>query len=279
MKLIYQIILLSRPLNIFISICSVFIMSTLLIDINWINAGLASLVLFCYMSGANILNDYIDIEADRVNKPHRVLVRNTINSHIIVLIIIFMFSLGSFIASYLPLFAMKIAWFFALPCILLYEFIFKRIPLIGNIVVSLLVGVVFVFASYSLESHGHDAYKIMILAFFLNLIREIIKDIQDMDGDRKSQLLTLPIYVGLQKTIIIVRSIYLVFFIISLLPMYTQSYGWQYIPLLVFLIHVPLLYITARLNDGITQNECEKFSKILKTTIINGIIIILISAN
>ena len=279
MKLIYQIILLSRPLNIFISICSVFIMSSLLSDINWINAGLASLVLFCYMSGANILNDYIDIEADRINKPHRVLVRNAINSHIIVLIIIFMFSLGSFIASYLPLFAMKIAYFFALPCIFLYEFIFKRIPLIGNIVISLLVGVVFVFASHSLEANGHDAYKIMVLAFFLNLIREIIKDIQDIDGDRKSQLLTLPIYVGLQKTIIIVRSIYLVFFIISLLPMYTQAYGWQYIPLLVFLIHVPLLYITARLNDGITQNECENFSKILKITIINGIIIILISAN
>ena len=279
MKLIYQIILLSRPLNIFIAISSVFIMSNLLSDINWINAGLASLVLFFYMSAANILNDYIDIEADRMNKPHRVLVRNTINPHVIVSIIIFMFLMGSIIANYLPQTAMKIAWFFALPCILLYEFILKRIPLIGNIVVSLLVGVVFVFASTSLEAKGYDAYKIMVLAFFLNLIREIIKDIQDMDGDRKSQLLTLPIYVGLQKTIIIVRSIYLVFFIISLLPMYTQSYGWQYIPLLVFLIHVPLLYITARLNDGITQNECEKFSKILKTTIINGIIIILISAN
>ena len=119
----------------------------------------------------------------------------------------------------------------------------------------------------------------MVLAFFLNLIREIIKDIQDMDGDRKSQLLTLPLYIGLPNTIIIIRSIYLIFFIISLLPMYTQVYGWQYIPLLFFLIHVPLLYITARLNDGITQNECANFSKFLKIIIINGIIIILVSAN
>ena len=83
-------------------------------------------------------------------------------------LIIFMFLMGSIIANYLPQTAMKIAWFFALPCILLYEFILKRIPLIGNIVVSLLVGVVFVFASTSLEAKGYDAYKIMVLAFFLN---------------------------------------------------------------------------------------------------------------
>jgi 4-hydroxybenzoate polyprenyltransferase len=119
----------------------------------------------------------------------------------------------------------------------------------------------------------------MLLAFFLNLVREIIKDIQDIEGDSKSYLITLPIYIGLKKTIIIIRSIYLVFFIVSFMPMYTQVYAWQYIPLLVFLIHVPLLYISVRLNDDITKEECDNFSKILKIIIINGIIIILISAN
>jgi len=278
-KLIYHIIQLSRPLNILIATFSVLIMSILSSEINWINAGLASIVLSLYMSGANILNDYIDVEADRVNKPHRLLVSHPMKSRTILLIIIFMFSMGSFIASYLPLPAMQIALFFALPSILLYEFILKRIPLIGNIVVSLLVGVVFVFASSSLGVQGYDAYKIMLLAFFLNLVREIIKDMQDIEGDSKSHLMTLPIYIGLKKTIMIVRSIYLAFFIVSFMPMYTQVYAWQYIPLLVFLIHVPLLYISVRLNDDITKEECEKFSKILKIIIINGIIIILISAN
>ena len=279
MKIIYHTILLSRPLNIFIAVSCVFIMSRLSDDINWLNAGLASFVLFCFMSGANILNDYIDIDADRINKPDRVLARGLVNSNVIVSIIIFIFSIGSYAATYLPELAKNIALFMALPSILLYEIIFKRIPLVGNIVISLLVGVVFVFSSYSLGIEGNESYKIMILAFFLNVMREIIKDIQDIEGDRRSGLRTLPIYFGVKKTIIVIRFIYLVFFIISLTPMYTQAYEWQYIPLLVFLIHVPLLYIIARLNDGITQNEYAKFSKILKIIIINGIIILLISAN
>ena len=278
MKLISLIFLLSRPLNILIAIASILIMSIILNDMNWINLTLTSLVLLFYMSGANILNDYIDIGADCINKPHRILVSNTIHPHIIIIVIIFMFSMGSIFASYLPLSAMRIALFFALPSILLYEFFLKRIPLIGNIIISLLVGIVFVFVAYSLNAQTYDAYKLMILAFFLNLIREIIKDIQDMPGDHKSGLLTLPLYIGIRKTVITIRLIYLLFFIVSLLPMYTQVYNWQYIPLLVFLIHTPLLYITARLNDDITQDECSKFSKFLKIIIINGIIIILISA-
>ena len=49
-------------------------------------------------------------------------------------------------------------------------------------------------------------------------------------------------------------------------------------PLLVFLIHIPLLYIMKRLNSDISSKECAKLSQYLKITIINGILIILISA-
>ena len=95
MKLLNQIILLSRPFNIFIAIASAIIMSLIIPNADYSNLYLICLILICYMSAANILNDIIDIESDRINKPHRILVNNDINPRVLIVIIIIMFSLGS----------------------------------------------------------------------------------------------------------------------------------------------------------------------------------------
>ena len=274
----FHIILLSRPLNILIALVSVFIMASIVDEINWVSTILSCCVLLCYMSAANILNDLIDIKADQINKPNRILAKHPVNGHIVVSIIVFLFIAGSVCAACLPEKAMQIALFFALPGIVLYELIAKRIPLVGNIVISLLVGMVFVFVAHSLNSHVYDAFKIMFLAFFINLIREIVKDIQDMRGDQASGLNTLPIAAGITRTVFLVRSLACLFILISFLPIYTHVYSWKYIPLMVFLIHVPLLYIIIGLKDDIAPKECAKFSKLLKLMIINGIVIILISS-
>ena len=275
---IFNFILLARPINLFIAMVSVFIMTFIIDNINWVLLSLACSVLLCYMSAANILNDLIDIKADRINKPSRILVQHHINRQAIITLIIILFIIGTVCAFYLPIKAMQIALFLALPGILLYELILKRIPLLGNIVISLLVGIVFVFVAYSLDSHIYDAFKIMLLAFSLNLIREIIKDIQDIEGDQASGLNTLPIAIGVSRTTTLIKCFACLFIIMSFLPMYTHMYSWQYIPLMVFLIHLPLLYIIIGLRDDITPKECAKFSKLLKLMIINGIVVILISA-
>ena len=127
-----------------------------------------------------------------------------------------MFLLGSILTFNLPILAQQIALFFALPGILLYEFLLKRIPFIGNIVISIMVGLVFVFTSSGLDTNISHALRIMCLAFFLNLIREIIKDIQDFEGDTFINYKTLPIYFGKYPTIILVRFIFIIFFIISI---------------------------------------------------------------
>ena len=278
MRIFLTIISLSRPLNLLISMASVLIMAFIIGNLNWVTLIYPCIVLVCYMSAANILNDLVDIKSDSINKPTRALVKHPVNAYLIILVIGLLFLTGSLVSMYLPQQAVKIAIFFALPGILLYELILKRIPLLGNILISVLVGSVFLFIASSLESHTEDALKIMLLAFSLNLLREIVKDIQDIAGDRASGLRTLPIFIGVSKTILVIRCLASVFIFISFLPMYTQVYAWHYIPLMVFLIHVPLLYIIIGLGDDITPKECTAFSNILKLMIINGIVIILLSA-
>ena len=88
MKDLNHIILLARPLNIFIAISSAIIMSLIIPNADYSNLYLICLILTCYMSAANILNDIIDIESDRINKPHRILVNNDINPRILIVMII-----------------------------------------------------------------------------------------------------------------------------------------------------------------------------------------------
>ena len=163
MKLLNHIILLARPFNIFIAVSSAIIMSVIIPNADYSNLYLICLILICYMSAANILNDIVDIESDRINKPHRILVKNDINPRILIVMIIILFSLGSILTINLPILARQIALFGALPCILLYEFFLKRIPLIGNIVISLMVGLVFVFTSSGLDADISHSLRICLL--------------------------------------------------------------------------------------------------------------------
>ena len=88
MKLLNHIILLARPFNIFIAISSAIIMSVIIPNADYSNLYLICLILTCYMSAANMLNDIIDIESDRINKPNRILVKNDIDPRILILTIV-----------------------------------------------------------------------------------------------------------------------------------------------------------------------------------------------
>ena len=96
--------------------------------------------------------------------------------------------IGSWKALHIHPLAKNMALFFVLPSLILYEIILKKIPLIGNVVISLLVGSVFLYTEAGLTNSVDMTLKIFILAFLLNLIREIIKDIQDIDGDNANNI-------------------------------------------------------------------------------------------
>ena len=229
------------------------------------------------MAGANALNDFVDIKIDTINKPNRFLVKHSIPKKYIISCIAILFIIGSWKALYIPPLAKNIALFFVLPSLILYEIILKKIPLIGNIVISLLVGSVFIYTEAGLINRIDITGKIFVLAFLLNLIREIIKDIQDINGDDANHIKTLPIVIGVNGTIWFVRILSALFIMISIHPAYSFQYSVYYTPLILFSIHIPLLYIMWGLRVNITTKKLDHFSNVLKIMIINGIIIILLS--
>ncbi|SEG37713.1 geranylgeranylglycerol-phosphate geranylgeranyltransferase [Algoriphagus boritolerans] len=146
-----------------------------------------------------MINDYYDVKIDYVNRPSEVVVGKGIKRRVV----IFLHSLLNFTAiglGYLVSPRIAVINFLAAFLLWLYSNRLKRGPFIGNLTVAFLTGLSIYLVSYYYRKAELLVLTYAIFAFFLNLIREIIKDIEDRPGDRKHGCRTLPIVIGFRKT-------------------------------------------------------------------------------
>jgi 4-hydroxybenzoate polyprenyltransferase len=146
-----------------------------------------------------MINDYYDVKIDYINRPKEVVVGKGIKRRVVLLL----HSFFNFIAIGMGwLVAPRIAMinFFAAFLLWLYSNRLKREPFIGNLTVALLTGFSVYLVAFFYQKNELMIFTYSIFAFFLNLIREIIKDIEDRHGDRLHGCRTLPIVIGFRKT-------------------------------------------------------------------------------
>jgi 4-hydroxybenzoate polyprenyltransferase len=142
----------------------------------------------CIAAAGYVINDYLDVKIDYINKPARVLIGNKISRRQAMLIHLCLNVAGLGISLLLSL---KVALVHLVSAILLwfYSGFFKKQFLVGNLVISLLAAMVpLVVWLYLPNDRADFVIAFAWFAFFLNLIREIIKDIEDRRGDEKAQL-------------------------------------------------------------------------------------------
>ena len=146
-----------------------------------------------------MINDYYDVKIDYVNRPHEVIVGKGIKRRMVIFLhSIFNFAgigLGFMISPRIGLINFTAAFF-----LWLYSNRLKREPFIGNLTVAFLTATAIFLVGYYYQKSELLILTYAIFAFFLNLIREIIKDIEDRHGDRKHGCRTLPIVLGFRKT-------------------------------------------------------------------------------
>lgn len=146
-----------------------------------------------------MINDYYDVKIDYVNRPHEVIVGKGIKRRVA----LFLHSLLNFTAiglGYLVSPKIAVINFFAAFLLWFYSNQLKREPFIGNLTVAFLTGFSVYLIAFYYQKSELLVLTYAIFAFFLNLIREIIKDIEDRQGDRKHGCRTLPIVIGFRKT-------------------------------------------------------------------------------
>lgn len=222
----------------------------------------AATIVFLVISAGNIMNDVVDIDTDRVNHPERSLVKfpEMIPDAKMIFIIFFIISLVLSILFISPIALVLVA--VAEVLLITYELYTKKLGLTGNITISVLVGLIFIFGGIAVDSVVR-MFLLFGMASLANLAREITKDVQDMDGDVDRK--TLPKRYGKE-----VSSVFAAFFtvlavIISFLPYYLKIFSIYY--LLIVLVSDIFFMISVYVLFG----DPEKGQKISKYAMILGL--------
>ncbi|MBD3345385.1 MAG: hypothetical protein GF401_10020 [Chitinivibrionales bacterium] len=222
----------------------------------------------CATGFGNVINDIRDIESDKINHPDRPLPTGEISpfaAGVFALLLLITALLCAYLVSWLHLAAT------AVPCILLFFYArrLKATPLAGNIIVSLLVAYPIIYGGLGAE-HREYLFAPAALAFLLNLIREIVKDIQDSPGDTDSGIITTA---SLPETVIkiILYALTLVYTVLLFIPYSFGHFQKPYLIIVLALI-IPLhLYTVMHLLSSQWKQQLGKLSKLTKLELLFGL--------
>ncbi|MDO3695487.1 geranylgeranylglycerol-phosphate geranylgeranyltransferase [Wenyingzhuangia sp. chi5] len=236
---------------------------------------------FCFAAGGNIINDIFDVVPDEINKPHKLIVGTKIS----VKKSYFTYYAFNFIGIVFVVWASLllknyIFCIYGVPVMILlylYSKYLKGVPVIGNILIASFTSFSLLFFIILIPNSLEQQHIISILALFaflINWIREIIKDIEDMRGDKKANLNTLPILIGSKRTSNIARIITFITIACLMILLYLSDKMLFKIYIFITLI-LPLSYIFVILKKIQKKHDFSKISKILKFIIAFGIFTIL----
>lgn len=219
-----------------------------------ISLMIALVCAFMITGAGNAINDYYDREADSKNAPHRPIPSGAISKDTAFRMSVALFFIGSALSFLINVWCGALA---ALNSFVLFFYArdLKSTVAWGNIAVSYLTGSTFLYGSLIIGL-PIEAIVLFALAFFANLGREIIGDIEDMAGDRESGMSTLALKVGERKAWFAGRVCIVFAIMLSPLPYLLGQMGLSYI-LAVSAADIIFLYSilvgNARKNQQLTK--------------------------
>ncbi|MFM1969866.1 MAG: hypothetical protein RL152_1243 [Bacteroidota bacterium] len=245
-------------------------------------------------AGGYIINDYFDMDIDNVNKPHKLVIGKIISRRWAMLFHMLLSLIGLFLTAVVALhinnMLLLVFNFISVVLLLFYSTTFKKRLLIGNIIISLLtawvVGVLFVaeikIADVEFMLKNNDLierlYKYTLMyagfAFVVSLVREVIKDLEDIIGDKKYGCTTMPIVWGVNVSkiyaatwVVVLMGVLLSLFFYTIINSWSWLFSLMIIVLLVFLI-----VILVNIKKAATSKDFGKISNQVKLLMLIGIL-------
>ena len=222
--------------------------------------------------GGYLLNDYFDIDIDRINQPHRLIPSGKLIRKYALIISFILLIFANSIFAILNINLLYIGLIISLLLITYTPFL-KPQPLVGNVVVSLLLATTFLIGAIAARGELKDAIYPAIFAFLVNFPREVLKDGEDITGDLRCGIRTFPIVYGLEKTRLLVISL-LFLLSISLVSSFFY-YGLTFALIAITGMIMPYLIIC--LKSKTSPKWFRGSQLILKITMITGLIALLVS--
>lgn len=269
----FAYIQLARPVNAVITLLSVlvaaFITGTL--------EPLGAVILACISAGligsaANTINDYYDVEIDRINKPQRTLAAGKLPPQSALAAAIIEYVLGIIPAAFIsfPMFLM--AFFFSV-FTYLYSAYLKRTILWGNIAVSLSTAAAFIYGGLAVK-RPQETIIPAAFAFFFHFGREIIKDMEDTRGDSRFHANTFPVRFGMPPSIVLVWINFIILVLLTILPYSMGLYGSRYLLVMIAGIYPVILYVLIGILVNTTPRHLGFISNLLKADMLVGLLAI-----
>ncbi len=230
----------------------------------------AIIAVFLISGAGNVINDYFDVETDKINKPHRPIASGEISRRNALLYFFILCIFGLIFAS-LVSFDFFILALINEAVLFLYSWKLKPVALLGNLAVAYLASSSFlagglILGSFS-ELLGSAVLVLFLVSFLGTTSREILKDIEDVEGDKKLGMKTLPILMGEKKSKIVAYAILLLACVSLILPI--SLLNIFYIPLAIIGVIICLYAIAS--HNNITR--AQKLVKIAMFVIMFGFLV------
>ncbi len=244
----------------------------------------------CIAAGGNVINDIFDVKVDLINKPEKVIVTKQISEQVAYNLYIGLNIVGVGIGLYLAnaIGKSSFATLFVLisGALYIYASSLKRKAVIGNIVISLLVALsLLIVGLFDIASIAANENKIIVsltfkllavyafFAFAINWLREMVKDIEDIDGDHTVGMRTLPILLGRKRTakMISVLAIICMAGIFWILYTYLHTNQWAIAYGLLALLG-PMMYFAIKVWSAETKKDFRLLSSLLKIIMVLGLL-------
>ncbi|HOI39330.1 MAG TPA: UbiA family prenyltransferase [Methanobacterium sp.] len=249
-----------RPGNAIMAVIAILLMAIISGKFT-LEALIAAVVVFLVTGAGNSINDYFDHKIDAVNKPERPIPSGRIHLQKALIYSITLFTLGTIIAFMINILLGIIAFLSSL-LMVYYARDLKTKCLIGNITISFLTGLCFVFGGIAVDQIMVSIY-LGFYAFLMTMAREIVKDMEDMVGDEKEGAKTLPIVYGRRKSSIIASFFMIIASVSSPLLYFIGIFSIFYLIVLIIAIIVFLSGAISILKDQSLENT-RKISKRIK---------------
>ena len=260
-------------------------------NIIWPESLLIILTCCLTAAGGYIINDLFDVETDHVNRPNKRILKRDISHKAAIVYYIILTALGQICGYYAGL---GIGLFASAIAVLLYFYSsdLKAMGLPGNSLIAFMSGSVIYIASRGIHEINSAYFaEYAFLAFLLTMARELVKDAEDVEGDKEQGCETFPILHGTRKTNIlsnVILALIVIFlvtaaYLLSIEPFFNvkstieiQSFIY---PAFLLLALVPMIlksmWMIGKANN---KRVYKKISKWLKLTMLIGLISVLFSA-
>ena len=240
---------------------------------------------YFFISGSSmVINDYYDVEIDKINRPERPIPRGSISLKqakilwivtlligiILSIIHSLLFEIG-FLVPIIVVFMGFIGWFYAAWG--------KKSGFIGNIIVGISFSIGLIYGAV-LNNSGIPLYiyYFFLTSFFLLISREVIKGCEDVEGDKKEGVKTLAIRIGIKKSTTISMIFAVVAVVFYILPYFTVINQLLFLISMIFGLAVVLFAIILMLKSNLVNKDFKKVSLFLKIGAFLGLITFLLAS-